>query len=287
MKRFSMVGQTVTVTLVALVAACSKQPEPAAPEAPVQTAPAPETKAAAPTPVEAAPAAPAPAPEPPKPVAAATLLAKGETVTVDGKANEPVWARAQAVEWDTDWAGKPSGVKTRARFAYDAEKSLHVLWELSGAAFKNSQKLPVKKEHTKLWQDDAVELFLGSPNFSSKHYYEIEVGPFGHFFDLEVDHDKPESDASRDNIPWSSGMKSAQVRDEAKGTAVIELSLTSADVAKLLVPGTRLPMGLYRLEGKDVAGAPDGRHYLAWSPTLTEKPAFHVPERFGTLELAQ
>ena len=33
---------------------------------------------------------------------------------------------------------------------------------------------------------------------------------------------------------------------------------------------------IFRCVGKD-----PNRGYLAWQPTLTEKPNFHVPERFG------
>ena len=48
-------------------------------------------------------------------------------------------------------------------------------------------------------------------------------------------------------------------------------------IAAALRPGARLPFALYRMEGKSP------RLYLAWSPTKTPKPNFHVPEAFGTL----
>ena len=57
------------------------------------------------------------------------------------------------------------------------------------------------------------------------------------------------------------------------------MALTSPDIAKVLVPGAKLPIGLYRMEGKG------DRLYLAYRPTRTPKPNFHVPEAFGTLTL--
>jgi hypothetical protein len=39
---------------------------------------------------------------------------------------------------------------------------------------------------------------------------------------------------------------------------------------------------LLRCVGRD----PD-RGYLAWQPTMTEKPNFHVPEKFGEFEFVR
>ncbi len=47
-----------------------------------------------------------------------------------------------------------------------------------------------------------------------------------------------------------------------------------------LRPGARLPVGLYRMEGKS-----PGQHFSAFS-THTPTPSFHVPDAFGTLVLA-
>jgi hypothetical protein len=53
--------------------------------------------------------------------------------------------------------------------------------------------------------------------------------------------------------------------------------LRAPDLVSALKPGAKLPFALYRMEGKSP------RHYLAWSPTKTPKPNFHVPDAFGTL----
>ena len=51
------------------------------------------------------------------------------------------------------------------------------------------------------------------------------------------------------------------------------------EIVKALKAGAQLPLGLYRMDSKRP------RLYLAWSPTRTPKPNFHVPEAFGTLLL--
>ena len=67
--------------------------------------------------------------------------------------------------------------------------------------------------------------------------------------------------------------------DEAAHRAVIEVAIESPAVVAALQAGARLPVGLYRMEGKSP------RQYLAAFPTHTPKPNFHVPEAFGTLAL--
>ena len=62
-------------------------------------------------------------------------------------------------------------------------------------------------------------------------------------------------------------------------TATIESVFTAPDIVRALTPGARLPIGLYRMEGRDP------RFYLAWSPPRTPKPNFHVPDAFGVLAL--
>jgi hypothetical protein len=283
--RFSGPKLALTPGLLAALMACAAPPPAPAEPQPTGEEPAPPAEQVE-VADETAPQVEDTKPEPIR--AEAVRLFSNEKLTLDAKADEPFWKRAKIVEWETDWAGKPSGIKTRVRLAYSPERALHLLWELDGAAVLNTQKgVPVDKEHTKLWQDDAAEIFLGSPDFQAERYYEIEVGPLGHYFDLAVNHHLPEGDAKRDDIAWSSGLRKKVLHDPKSKSVVIEMTLESPDIAALMKPGAVLPMGLYRIEGKDIADVPDGRHYLAWSPTMADKPAFHVPEKFGRLVLSE
>jgi hypothetical protein len=74
-------------------------------------------------------------------------------------------------------------------------------------------------------------------------------------------------------------VKSAATHDTQKRTATIELRLDASDLTSLFEPGRELPLAIYRMEGQGE------RQYLAWRPTLTKRPNFHVPERFGHLVL--
>lgn len=221
--------------------------------------------------------APSASPAPPtpsdgRPVARAAALGK-ETIVIDGKADDAAWSRAKAVGWDTDYAGKSDGIPTRARFIW-SPAGLYVLFELSNAGLNTDTSRPVAEERKGLYNEDCVEIFLTPAPSSPKRYFEVELGPFGHFFDINIDRE-----AKKEDIGWSSGATIATTRDATTHRAVIEALLTAPGIRAALTPGARLPMNLYRMEGKKP------RHYLAWSPPKTEKPNFHVPEAFGALVL--
>jgi hypothetical protein len=184
---------------------------------------------------------------------------------------EELWQLAPAIRFDTDYAGEPTGIFTSARFVWN-ETGLFGLFELEQNAVNVDSSRPIQQERDRLYQEDCVELFLTPDATNLDHYYEIELGPLGHFFDLEIDRQRKLSASS-----WSSGVVLATHRDAANQATRIEAHFPAPEILAALRPGARLPFALYRMEGK----AP--RRYLAWSPPRTPKPNFHVPSAFGTL----
>jgi hypothetical protein len=152
--------------------------------------------------------------------------------------------------------------------------ALFALFELSRAGLFVDAARPTNVERDKLYQEDCVELFLAPEPTRPGHYYEIELGPLGHFFDLEVD-----DYGKRSNTEWSSAVSLSTTSDPVRHTAIIEARFGAAELIAALTPGAALPLALYRMEGR----AP--RQYLAWRPPRTPKPKFHVAEGFGKLIL--
>lgn len=209
-------------------------------------------------------------PAEPLPVAHAKHVSKPPLI--DGQLDAP-WASAPAVTWRTDYTGADSGVATSARFLW-TEGALFVLFELSGAGLNVDATRPVDAERAKLYEEDCVELFLAPDPARREHYYEVELGPLGHFFDLEIDR---AAKASR--TEWSSGALIKTSHDATRGTALIEARLSAPELTAALVAGAQLPLALYRMEGKAQ------RQYLAWRPPRTAKPNFHVQAGFGVLNV--
>jgi hypothetical protein len=204
------------------------------------------------------------------PIAHAKHVAAGPKI--DGELDAS-WSSAPAVTFQTDYAGASTGIETRVRFLW-SDAALFALFELSGAGLNVDETRPTASERSKLYEEDCVELFL-APNASRpEHYYELELGPRGHFFDLEIDR------AAKLSRPeWSGHLQLAARPDAARHTAVIEARIAAPELISALAPGVRLPLALYRIEGKE------RRRYLAWRPPRTAKPNFHVREGFGTLSI--
>jgi hypothetical protein len=194
-----------------------------------------------------------------------------DEIQIDGRAGEPIWARAKAASWTTDYAGSPTPIETHARFLWSS-KGLYALFDLSGAGLHTDTSQPTSVERQKLYQEDCVELFFTPDPAHPKHYYEIELGPFGHFFDLEIGREH-----HKESVAWSSGATIGTTRNATARTATIEVLLTAPEITGALAANARLPIGLFRTEGEGE------RTYLAWSPPRTTKPNFHVPESFGFL----
>ena len=191
---------------------------------------------------------------------------------IDG-VRESAWDAATPVVFDTDWSGAKTNATTRVRAAW-SKRGLTLLWELENAGLDVDESRPVKTEREKLYEEDCVEMFFTPDPAERTRYYEVEVGPLGHFFDIAIDRTTKKSDTS-----WSSQPEIATKVDRERHRATLEVALRSPDIVRVLAPGQRLPFALYRMEGKSK------RLYLAWSPTRTAKPNFHVPEAFGTLAL--
>jgi uncharacterized protein (DUF362 family) len=194
------------------------------------------------------------------------------TIAIDGH-RDAAWSRATPVTWDTDYAGTPTGTVTHARFLY-SPAGLYALWETEEAGLHTDRTRPTDVPRPKLYEEDCVEMFFTPDPAHPRRYLETEIGPFGHFLDVAVNLDTHGSDTT-----WSSGARIGTARDPAARTATIEAELTAPEIVRALHPGARLPLALYRMEGKSP------RQYLAWSAPRTPKPNFHVPEAFGEIVL--
>lgn len=189
-----------------------------------------------------------------------------EAPKLDGEI-DAAWANATPLAFATDWAGKSTPTTTTVRALWN-DKGLYLLWELENTELITDRSRPIDQERVDLYEEDCIELFL-SPG-ERRRYFEIEVGPYGHWFDISVDRTgkKAKSDTA-----WTSGAIIGTSRDAAKHRAVIEMAFATPAIQA----NARLPIGLYRMNGKSP------RQYLAAFPTRTPKPNFHVPDAFGTL----
>ncbi len=197
--------------------------------------------------------------------------------SIDGRLDEAAWRDALPVPIDRDWDGRAAGPETIARALWTPD-ALFLAFDCAYETLVVDDAAPIDTEDEHLYDFDVVEAFLDPTPRSPNTYREIEVGPRGHFLDLDVDRDRrPRGDAS-----WSSGLERATTVDEARKRFVVELAIPASALG-----GPRLSPGEWRVGLYRIAGSGSHRTYLARYPTYTERPSFHVPERFGWLRLVE
>ena len=129
-----------------------------------------------------------------------------------------------------------------------------------------------------LWNWDVAEIFIGSDFQNIRRYKEFEMSPQGEWVDLDINLDNPHHE---NGWTWNSDFQVvARIDHPGKiwyGAMRIPFQAIAPQAPHA---GTTFRANLFRAQGPPV-----DQKLLAWQPTMSE--TFHVPERFGTLVLAE
>lgn len=201
-----------------------------------------------------------------------------ETARLTADAEHPFWLAAPPLRVDRDpMGGYLPELTTIVRSRWTREH-LYVLFECT---FQTLYLKPTPRRDRKtwrLWDWDAVELFIGDDWRRIERYREFELSPQGEWLDLAIDRTPPNLARNRH---WASGFETDANIHWPTGTwhgaMCIPFTAISADHA---AAGSAFRANLYRMEGP-----PEARKLLAWKGTGSEN--FHVPSAFGTLELIE
>lgn len=195
--------------------------------------------------------------------------------SLDARLDKPMWRKARPVMFQRDWRGDPLvGHETLVRALWTADE----LWLLFQCGYDNltiSQEPQTAKETDKLWAvSDVAEAFIAPNSGDIMRYKEFQVSPAGQWIDLHIDRDTKNHDAK-----WDSGFRSAARIDSSRNIWWAEMVIPlNAFGVQPPTPGTRWRLNFFRIEH----GPP--RRSIAWQPTHTTQPNFHVPQAFGWLE---
>lgn len=186
------------------------------------------------------------------------------------------WDLAKDVPINKYWSGKdaPAGRHAVTRLLW-SETALYVRFEADQAeplVVSDPPNLTSKTEG--LWDRDVCEIFIAPDKAHRNKYFEFEIAPNGEWIDLgiEVLPKKRKTD-----LDYHSRMESAVRVDDKKIVMAIRIPFKA--LGKTPKPGDVWLGNLFRCVGKGPT-----RGYLAWQPTKTKNPNFHVPEKFGEFE---
>lgn len=198
----------------------------------------------------------------------------------DGELSEPVWQMATPV-WLEYGAGNATArpdFATRLRALWSNEY-LYLAFECPYTKLtvfepprRDTERCSMETKGVSLWDRDVVEAFIRSDPQNPKHYAEFQVAPTNEKLDLMLN-------SSQRDFAWSSGFESAIKVDKQarRWTCEMRIPLKVFGETKP-TQGARWRANFFRSDAANQA-------YLAWNPVL--KGSFHVPERFGVLELVE
>lgn len=182
------------------------------------------------------------------------------------------WQQASRVRIETSWNGEPAPEQRCAE--------VRLLWSESAlyVRFDAEQNEPLvvndnpqmSGKSLKLWERDVCEMFIAPDTRNRRRYYEFEIAPTGEWLDLIVNWVR---DEPRD-WEYISGMEPFAKIGPDEVTMAMKIPWTAFGVKPNA--GDVWLGNLFRQ-----VGSGETRGYLAWSPTMTKTPQFHVPEKFG------
>ena len=186
------------------------------------------------------------------------------------------WAKAKEISIEKYWSGEdaPKGRLFKAKLLW-SDSALYVRFEANQTEpLVVSEKANLETKTRGLWDRDVCEIFLAPDKENPRKYFEFEIAPNGEWIDLAI-FQKPDERVT--DWDYASGMQSAATIEKAKVVMVIKIEWKA--FGKTPKAGDVWLGNLFRC-----VGAGETRGYLAWSPTETKDPAFHVPEKFGEFE---
>lgn len=203
------------------------------------------------------------------------VIARYVTEIIGSDLENRLWESCAAVQIKHYWSGE---LAPSSRFA-DA----HLCWneEALMVRFVGEQREPlnisakpiVDRKTLGIWDRDVCEIFLAPDASHPEKYFEFEAAPSGEWVDLAI---AITTAGRQTEWDYESGMKTVvQVNPEQ---IVVGISIPWSDRIPKPKAGDEWRANLFRCVGSDEAN-----RYMAWRPTFTAEPNFHVPDAFGLL----
>lgn len=189
--------------------------------------------------------------------------------------DHPEWTRAEPIKITRKWSGTdaPASRHAEARIFW-TDNSLLIRFVCRQEEPLNVNSSPLLNKKTiRLWDGDVCEIFIAPDAKMPERYFEFEASPTGEWVDLAIIL-KPSG--RQTDFDFHSGMSAAGVVDGSQLT--IAMQIPWSDFIPKPHKGDVWRVNLFRC-----VGVGDDR-YLAWQPTYTAEPNFHVPDVFGWLE---
>lgn len=189
------------------------------------------------------------------------------------------WQIAERVTINKYWSGENAPIERHfeTKILW-SETAIYVRFEANqNEPLIVSEKPNLETKTRGLWDRDVCEIFLAPKKEEFRKYFEFEIAPNGEWIDLGI-HQMPEKRET--DWDYESKMQSKSVIEKDKIRMAIKIEWNA--FGKTPKAGEIWLGNIFRC-----VGSGETRGYLAWSPTFTDEPSFHVPEKFGKFEFVK
>jgi hypothetical protein len=199
-------------------------------------------------------------------------------ISLDTNPALPFWRGAATVFMENDAYGHSvPRYRTEVRVRW-TKQNLYFLFACPYEQLNLKPNPNTSTETYELWNWDVAEVFIGSDFNQIKHYKEFEVSPQGEWVDLNIDLNNPHHE---EGWTWNSGFQVSARIDRVAHVWYGTMKIPYAAVdSRPPAAGNLLRINLFRSQGPA-----SGRHEVTWQAPMSN--TFHMPERFGLLELAK
>jgi len=209
-------------------------------------------------------------------IEAATITATHTTTAITAdQLDHPEWKRAQGFLIQRYWSGDaaPVGRNAEARILW-SNKALHIRFVCQQAEpLVVNEKPQTSTKTMNLWDRDVCEIFIAPDPNVVERYLEFEAAPTGEWLDVAI-HWTPE----KRELDWQFQSHMTTAAQVERDRITIGMRIPWNQRIPEPQRNERWRVNLFRCIGS----APT-RGYLAWQPTRTPQPNFHVPQVFGWL----
>jgi len=186
-----------------------------------------------------------------------------------------IWDQCQPVRIEHYWSGEPAMASrhAEARVCWSSE-ALHVRFVgMQQEPLIVSENARTDKKTLGLWDRDVCEIFLAPNSSEPWRYFEFEAAPTGEWVDLGI---TVKPSGRETDWDFASGFTTAARLKQEQ--LLVGMRIPWSKAIPKPKAGDEWCVNVFRCVGPE---APE--RYLAWRPTRTEEPNFHIPEAFGTL----
>jgi hypothetical protein len=191
--------------------------------------------------------------------------------------DHPAWTKAQPIHITRRWSGEgaPVSQHAEARIVWTPDALCVRFAARQTERFVVNEQPLTQKKTLGLWDRDVCEIFVAPDPRHPNRYFEFEAAPTGEWVDLAI---QLAPDGRETDFEFDSGMTTAA--RIASEQLTITMRIPWSDSLPRPQRADQWRVNLFRC-----VGTGDER-YLAWQPTYTPVPNFHVPEVFGWLEFS-